>query len=76
MAKQLLDLSNEESELRKKIILENELITNKLKHIDKNFDIDQHEIEKFLLIFHLLMQSINSEENTDDTDGLPDITLL
>ena len=76
MAKQLLDLSNEESELRKKIMLENELITNKLKHIDKKFDIDQHEIEKFLLIFHLLMQSINSEENTDDTDGLPDITLL
>ena len=57
-------------------MLENELITNKLKHIDKKFDIDQHEIEKFLLIFHLLMQSINSEENTDDTDGLPDITLL
>ena len=47
MAKQLLDLSNEESELRKTIMLEKELITNKLKHIDKNFCIDQHEIESF-----------------------------
>ena len=55
MAKRLLDLSNEESELRKKIKLENELITEKLQDIDDNFDIDQHEIEKFLLIFHLLM---------------------
>ena len=28
----------------KKIKLENKLITNKLKDIDGNFDIDQHEI--------------------------------
>ena len=72
MEKRLLDLSNEESELRKKIKLENELITNKLKDIQENFDIEQHEIEKFLLIFHPPMQSINSEENTEDTESIPD----
>ena len=75
ITKRLLDLSSEESELRKKIKLENELITNKLKDADENFDIDQHKIEKFLLILHLPMQSINSEENTDDTDGIPDTIL-
>ena len=57
------------------IKLENELITNKLKDTDENVDIDQHEIEKFLLILHLPMQSINSEENTDDTDGIPETIL-
>ena len=48
-------------------------VTNKLKDIGENFDIDQHEIEKF--IFHLLMQSINYEENTDDTDTILKIAL-
>ena len=75
ITKRLLDLPNEEFELRKKVKLENELITNKLKDTDANFDIDQHEIEKFLLILHLPMQSINSEENTDVTDGIPDTIL-
>ena len=64
--------------LRKRIKLENELITNKLKDIDKNFGINQHEVEKFLLIFHLLQQTVNSpntEEDVDDKDGIPDTIL-
>ena len=32
-------------------------------------------MEKFLLIFHLLMQSLNSDENADDTDRIPDTIL-
>ena len=61
MAKKLLDLSEEENNLRKKIKLETDLIWDKLKGYNEELDIDQHEVKKFLLIFHLLMQSVNSE---------------
>ena len=57
MAKRLLDLSNEESELRKKIKLENEIISN-------------------ILIFHLLMETLISEESLDNTDGIVSDTIL
>lgn len=75
MAKKLLDLSEEENNLRKKIKLENDLTRDKLKGINEELDIDQHEVGKFLLIFHLLMQSVNSEENFGDTDRIPDLML-
>ena len=75
MAKKLLDLSEEENNLRKKIKLENGLIRDKLKGINEELDIDQHEVGKFLLIFHLLTQSVNSEENFGDTDRIPDLML-
>ena len=65
MAKRLLDLSNEESELRKKIKLENEIILDKIKDINEEIDISEHEVENFLLIFHLLMETVNSEESLD-----------
>ena len=69
MAKRLLDLSNEESQLRKKIKLENELILDKLKDIHEEIDINEHEVEKFLLIFHTLVKTVNSEDVLDKTDG-------
>ena len=72
MAERLLDLSNVESELRKKIKLENEIILDKIKEID----ISEHEVEKFLLIFHLLMETVNSEESLDNTDGIVSDTVL
>ena len=68
MAKRLLDLSNEESHLRKKIKLENEMILDKIKDIDEDININQHEVEKFQLIFHSLMQTVNSEEGLDKPD--------
>ena len=52
MAKSLLDLSNEESQLRKKIKLENELTLDKLKEIHEEIDINEQKVKKFLLIFH------------------------
>ena len=69
MAKRLLDLSTEESQLRKKIKLEKEMILDKIKDIDEDININQHEVEKFLLIFHSLMQTVNSEECLDKPDG-------
>ena len=70
MFKRLLDLSNVESELRKKIKLENEIILDKIKDINEEIDINKHDVEKFLLIFHLLMETVNSEESLDNTDRL------
>ena len=65
MAKRLLDLSIEDSEFRKKIKLENKLTWNKIKNVNEEFDINQHELEKFLLIFHILIKNVNSEESLD-----------
>ena len=55
--------------LEKKIKQENEIILDKVKDIDKNININQHEVEKFLLIFHSLMQTVNSEEGLEKLDG-------
>ena len=76
MFKRLLDLSNVESELRKKIKLENEIILDKIKDINEEIDINKHDVEKFLLIFHLLMETVNSEESLDNTDGIVSDTVL
>ena len=68
MAKRLLDISNEESQLRKKIKLENKMILDKIKEIDEDININQHEEKKFLLIFYSLMETVNSEEGLDKPD--------
>ena len=60
MAKRLLDLSNGDSECRKKIKLENVLIWDKIKNVNKEFNVNQIEVEKLLLIFHVLMENVNS----------------
>ena len=70
MAKRLLDLSNEDSEFRKKIKLENELIWDKIKNVNKEFNVNQHKVEKFLLLFHILMENSNSEKSLDTTGGV------
>ena len=76
MAKSLLDLSNEESQLRKKIKLENELTLDKLKKIHEEIDINEQKVKKFLLIFHSLMETGNSKEVLDNTDGVVTDTIL
>ena len=76
MAKSLLDLSNEESQLRKKIKLENELTLDKFKEIHEEIDINEQKVKKFLLIFHSLMETGNSKEVLDNTDGVVTNTIL
>ena len=56
-------------QLRKKIKLENQKIVDKIKEIDENIDISEHEVHKFLLIFHILAETINSQESHEETDG-------
>ena len=55
--------------LRKRIKLENKLILDKLKDIHEEIDINEYEVEKFLLIFHTLMETVNFEEVLDNTDS-------
>ena len=50
----------DESQLRKKIKLENDIIIDKIKEHYEDIDISEHEVQKFLLIFHSLMEAINS----------------
>ena len=49
---------------------------DKIKDINEEIDISEHEVEKFLLIFHLLMETVNSEESLDNTDGIVSDTVL
>ena len=57
---------NSEDKLRKKIKLECDIILDKVQEID----ISEHEVHKFLLIFHNLVQTINSNEPQEETDRL------
>ena len=59
-----------ENQLRKKMKLENQKIVERIKEIDENIDINEHEVHKFLLIFHILAETINSQESHQETDGL------
>ena len=61
------DNSNEQ--LRKKIKLLNENIIERIKEIDDEIDINEHEVHKFLLIFHSLFENVTSEETFEETDG-------
>ena len=44
------------------------MIIEKIKDIDEEIDISKHEVQKFLLIFHTLMETITSEEALEQTD--------
>ena len=44
------------------------MILDKLKDIHEDIDNNEHEVERFLLIFHTLMETVNSEEVLDNTD--------
>ena len=67
MAKRLIDVCNEEIELKKRIKLEKEIILDKIKEFKEDFNINEHEVQKFLLIFHTLMKVVSSDEEL----GLP-----
>ena len=68
------DDSNEQ--LRKKIKLLNDNIIERIKEIDEEIDINEHEVHKFLLIFHSLFEIVTSEETFEETDGFLSDTIL
>ena len=54
------EYNDSENQLRKKIKLENQKILDKIKEIGEDVDISEHEVQKFLLIFHTLV--VNSDQ--------------
>ena len=44
-------------------------LTLNLSMINEDVDISEHEVHKFLLIFHTLVETINSKEAQEETDG-------
>ena len=62
------EYDDSENQLRKKIKLENQKILEKIKEINEDTDISEHEVHKFLLIFHTLVETINSEKAQEETD--------
>ena len=52
------------------------MILDKIKDIDEEIDINEHKVEKFLLIFHTLIETVNSEEVLDNTDRIATDTIL
>ena len=69
-----IDDSNEQ--LRKKIKLLNNNIIERVKEIDEEIDINEHEVDKFLLIFQSLFEIMTSEETSEETDGILNDTIL
>ena len=68
------DNSNEQ--LRKKIKLQNQKIIEKVKEINEDIDINEHEVHKFLLIFHSLFEIVTSEQAIEEIDGFLNDTIL
>ena len=57
------------NQLRKEIKLQNQKILDKIKEIGKDCDISKHEVHKFLLIFHTLVERVKSEQSREETHG-------
>ena len=70
------EYDDSENQLRKKIKLENQKILEKIKEINEDIDISKHEVHKFLLIFNTLVETINSEEEQEETDGFATDAIL
>ena len=57
--------------LRKRIKSEHDFIISKSKQINKNIDLTEHEVYKFLIILHTLIESADfTDEITEETDGV------
>ena len=69
---------NENKNLKKRIKVLNEQITDKILEFDENLEVEEHEVSKFLLIFARLAKTLTSNENpeqADETDGLVSDTI-
>ena len=64
----IISNDNQDRNLKKKIKVLNEQITDKIIELDKNLEVDNHEVSKFLLIFAQLTKTMTSEESLEETD--------
>ena len=67
---------NSNKQLRKKFKLLNDNIIERIKEIDNEIDINEHEVHKFLVIFHSLFKKVASEETYEETDAILNDTIL
>ena len=57
--------------LRKKIKLEHDYILSRTRKVNQNIDLTEHEVNKFLLIFHTLLETVDLDSDlTDESDGV------
>ena len=59
--------------LRKKIKVENDYILSKAKRINESIDLTDHEVNKFLIIFHTLLDTVDLSSEIselEETDGI------
>ena len=65
------DRSNDpNANLRKKIKIEHDYIIRRAKKVNEDLDLTDHEVKKFLLIFHTLLDTIDLEQEPEETDGI------
>ena len=75
-SKRSLVISENETDFSNKINLQHKLISVTISSKHPEIDIDDHEIQKFLLIFNLLLEAeLNKEKVEDSEDGIPDILI-
>ena len=70
------EYDDSEHQLRKTIKLENQKIIERIKEVDQDIDISEHEVHKFLLIFHTLAETINSQEPREKIEGFVTDTIV
>ena len=69
---------NKNKNLKKRIKVLNEQITDNILEFDENLEVEEYEVSKFLLIFARLAKTLTSNENleqADETDGLVSDTI-
>ena len=55
--------------LRKKIKIEHDYIVGRAKRVNEDLDLTDHEVNKFLVIFHTLLDTIDPDAEPEETDG-------
>ena len=71
-----LSMAIQKTSFEKKVKLEIDMILDKVVEMDKEIDISEHEMHKFLLIFHTFAESVNSDQPQEETDGFVTDTIL
>ena len=56
--------------------MQNQKIIEKVKESNEEINIHEHEVQKFLLIFHFLFEIVTSEQVIEETDGFLNDTIL
>ena len=59
----------QKTNLEKKNKLENQKILDKIKEIEEDINTSEHKVHKFLLIFDTLVETVNTEQPQEETDG-------